>query len=88
MRCRCRRSFASSIVAPSRAVMRSFVITSSTRCSRFFSKRRSRFVRMPTRRPFFTTGTPLMPFPRMSATACARRASGSMVTGSATTADS
>ena len=64
-----RSSFASSMVTPTRAVTRSFVITCSTRCSRFRSKRRSRLVRMPTSRPCWTTGMPLMPFSRMSASA-------------------
>src|SRR6266540_509695 len=68
--------------------MRSFVITCSTRCSRFFSKGRSRFVRMPTSRPRCTTGMPLIPCSRMRPTARWIGASGSIVTGSATTADS
>src|SRR6266545_4821181 len=88
MRWRWSSSFASSIVTPTRAVMRSFVITCSTRCSRFFSKRRSRFVRMPTSRPRWTTGMPLIPCSRMRPTARWMGAFGSIVTGSATTADS
>ena len=43
---------------------------------------------MPTSFPFWTTGMPLMECSRMSATARWMGASGSMVTGSATTADS
>ena len=84
MRLRWSSSFASSCVIPSRQVTSSRVIIASTFWSRFFSKRRSRLVRMPTRRPFFVTGMPLISCCRMSATALWTGASGSMVTGSTT----
>src|SRR3954468_24238429 len=77
-------SFAASCEMPSRQVMSSRVITSSTRCSRFFSKRMSRLVRMPTSRPLRVTGIPLISCCRISSTAWYSRASGSMVTGSTT----
>ena len=88
IRWRCRRSLASSMVTPSRAVTRSLVMTCSTVCSRFRSKRRSRLVRIPTSRPRRVTGMPLIPFSRMSATAAESFTSGSTVMGSETTADS
>ncbi len=69
IRWRWRRSLASSIFTPSRAVTSFLVITCSTFCERFFSKRRSRLVRMPTSLPFSVTGMPLMPFSRISSTA-------------------
>src|SRR6266850_1964962 len=80
----CRSSFAWSCEMPSRQVIRSRVITSSTFCSRFFSKRRSRLVTMPTSRPLRVTGMPLMSCCRISSSAWKSRASGSMVTGSTT----
>jgi hypothetical protein len=56
----CRMASALSSVVPTGAVMRfAFVMTSSTRRSRFVSKRRSLFVRMPRSLPFASvTGTP------------------------------
>ena len=59
MRFSCRMSFASSRLMPGLAVTRlSLVITSATGRSRRFWKRRSRWVRMPTRRPSRVTGRP------------------------------
>ena len=62
---RCRISRASSRVVPTGTVIRSsLVITSATACWVLVSKRRSRLVRMPTRRPSLlpssVTGTPEM----------------------------
>src|SRR5512137_1831312 len=88
MRCWCSSTLASSMVTPSRAVTSFRVMTASTVCSRFFSKRRSRLVRMPTSFPRSVTGMPLMPFSRIRATAAESLAEGSMVMGSPTTADS
>ena len=59
------------------------VITSRTSLSSRFSKRRSRLVRMPTRRPSATTGRPEMPRRSMVASASAIFCSGCTVTGSA-----
>ena len=74
MRFACRISFACSRLTPGLAVTRlSFVITSATRRSRRFSKRRSRWVRMPTSRPFCVTGSPEMWKRRMIASASSMR---------------
>ena len=59
--CRCKISLASSRLTPGRAVMRrSLVMTSETRRSSRISKRRSRFVRIPTNLPSLVTGSPEM----------------------------
>ena len=50
IRCLCRRSFAWSFDVPGGTVTSSFVISARTGWSRFFSKRMSRAVRMPTGR--------------------------------------
>ena len=84
MRLRWRRSFASSMLMPSRQVISLVVIMSATFCSRFFSKRMSRLVRMPTSRPLRVTGMPLIWCAPISSTACASFASGSITTGSTT----
>ena len=83
MRCACRISLASSRPMPGRAVITRVVITSRTGRSRRFSKRRSRLVRMPTRRPSATTGKPEMPWRSMIASASPIFCSGCTVTGSA-----
>ena len=60
MRCLCSSRSASSRVVPTEAVTRpSEVITAETGCETSFSKRRSRLVRIPTRRPASSViGTP------------------------------
>ena len=64
------------------------VITSSMGMSVRETKRRSRLVRMPTRRPLRVTGTPDILKRRMSSSASAMGCSGEMVTGSTIMPDS
>ena len=82
--CRWRISSASSIVVPTGTVTRfREVISADTGCVASSSKRRSRFVRIPTRTPSPSTiGTPDTRYSRMSSSARATGASGASVTGS------
>ena len=83
MRWRFRVSWACASVVPTGAVTSfSCVMTSETRRSRRSSKRRSRFVRMPTRRPASVMGTPEMWKRAMMACASPSVAVGGSVTGS------
>jgi hypothetical protein len=76
-------SRASSRVVPTGAVTSfAFVITSDTRRESSSSKRRSRFVRMPTSRPSSVMGTPEMWKRDMIACASPIEAEGGSVTGS------
>ena len=88
MRCFWSTCIASVMAMPTWAVTRSRVIDSATVLVRSFSKRRSRLVTMPTRRPPSTTGTPEMALRCMMATTSARVWRGPTVMGSTTMPDS
>ncbi len=81
--CFARITLADSSVVPTGAVMsRDRVMTSETRCASSSSKRRSRFVRMPTSRPASVMGTPEIWKRAMTARASASVAVGGSVNGS------
>ncbi len=80
---------ACSRVVPTGTVIRfSFVMSSETGRFVRVSKRRSRFVRMPTSFVPTVTGTPLMRYLAITSRASATRASGATVTGSTIMPDS
>ncbi len=84
MRCLCSRPSTSSLGAPSRTVTSRSrgVITADTGESKRVSKRRSRWVTMPTALPSRTTGTPEMFLARVSSSTSRIVASGRTVIGS------